>query len=110
MKSPQPPDNVTALVSEQLLLDSDRLQRASWAFTTRRVPREHHFRISHQARPPRPGDLVLARIDALGFHRGLQLRNGRKKNLFPEDEIVVAYGNRYAPNQFEAVVPKTLGP
>ena len=26
------------------------------------------------------------------------------------DEIVVAYGNRYAPNQFEAVVPKTLGP
>jgi hypothetical protein len=26
------------------------------------------------------------------------------------DEIVVAYGNRYAPNQFEAVVPRTLGP
>jgi hypothetical protein len=110
MNSRQPPDNVTALISEQPLLDADRLQRASWAFTTRRVPRQHHFRISHEARAPRPGDLVLARIDALGFHRGLQLRNGRKKNLFPEDEIVVAYGNRYAPNQFEAVVPKTLGP
>jgi hypothetical protein len=35
---------------------------------------------------------------------------GRRKLLFVGDEIVVAYGNRYAPNQFEAVVPKTLGP
>jgi hypothetical protein len=110
MNSRQPPDNVTAMLSEHARQDTDRLQRASWAFTTRRVPREHHFRISHQARSPLPGDLVLARIDALGFHRGLQLRDGRKKNLFSEDEIVVAYGNRYAPNQFEAVVPKTLGP
>jgi hypothetical protein len=46
----------------------------------------------------------------LGFHRALQLRNGRRKNLFPGDEIVVVYGNRYAPSQFEAIVPKTLGP
>ena len=30
--------------------------------------------------------------------------------MFPGDEIVVAYGNRYAPSQFEAVIPKTLGP
>lgn len=110
MNSGEPPHNITALLREQPRSDADRLQRASWAFTTRRVLREQHFRISHQARSPRPGDLVLARIDALGFHRGLQLRNGRKNNLFPGDEIVVAYGNRYAPNQFEAVVPKTLGP
>lgn len=90
--------------------EADRLARAAWAFTTRRVPRDQQFSIRQQARPPRPGDLVLARLDVLGFHRGLQLRNGRRKNLFPGDEIVVAYGNRYAPNQFEAVVPKTLGP
>jgi hypothetical protein len=38
------------------------------------------------------------------------LRNGRRRNLFPGDEVVVAYGNRYAPSQFEAIVPKTLGP
>ncbi len=110
MSSGQPPDKITALPREQPRVVADRLQRASWAFTTRRVTREHPFRISHQATPPRPGDLVLARIDALGFHRGLQLCNGRKKTLFPGDEIVVAYGNRYAPNQFEAVIPKTLGP
>ncbi len=110
MNSGQPTDNRTAFTREQSRFDEDRLQRASWAFTTRRVTREHQFRIGHQATPPQAGDLLLARIDALGFHRGLQLSNGRKKNLFPGDEIVVAYGNRYAPNQFEAVIPKTLGP
>ena len=30
--------------------------------------------------------------------------------MFPGDEIVVAYGNRYASNQFESKVPNTLGP
>ncbi|MGH2570567.1 MAG: DUF1611 domain-containing protein [bacterium] len=57
-----------------------------------------------------PGDLVLARVDGLGHHRELQLASGRRKTLFEGDEIVVAYGNRYAPNQFEAVVPDTIGP
>ena len=53
---------------------------------------------------------MLARVDVLGHHRGLQLSNGRRKQLFEGDEIVVAFGNRYAPSQFEAVIPKTLGP
>lgn len=59
---------------------------------------------------PQAGDLVLARVDALGQHDGLQLPSGRRKQMFPGDEIVVCYGNRYASNQFEAVVPETLGP
>jgi hypothetical protein len=59
---------------------------------------------------PKAGDLLLARVDAVGYHSALQLPEGRRKHLFIDDEIVVAYGNRYAPNQFEAVVPKTLGP
>jgi len=91
-------------------IDGDRIRRAAWAFTTRRVHREHEFSISRQRASPRAGDLILARLDALGYHRALQLRNGRRRNLFPGDEVVVAYGNRYAPSQFEAIVPKTLGP
>ncbi|MCA8881311.1 MAG: hypothetical protein KDA73_15460 [Rhodobacteraceae bacterium] len=30
--------------------------------------------------------------------------------MFPGDEIVVCYGNRYAPDQFEAVIGEDLGP
>ncbi len=87
-----------------------RIQNASWAFTTRRVSRDAAKVLLPLEGAPNPGDLVLATIDFLGQHQGLQLPNGRRRKLFPGDEIVVAYGNRYASNQFEAVIPETLGP
>ena len=67
-------------------------------------------RILREAPAPEAGDLVLARIDAIGHHARLQLASGRRRNLFVGDEVVVTYGNRYAASQFEAVVPDTLGP
>jgi hypothetical protein len=88
--------------------DSARLRRASWASTTRRV--RGPLRTFEGSSTPKPGDLLLARVDAIGFHANLQLPDGRRKRLFVGDEIVVAYGNRYAPNQFEAVVPRSFGP
>jgi hypothetical protein len=88
--------------------DSARLRRASWASTTRRV--RGPLRAVEGSSTPKPGDLLLARVDAIGFHANLQLPDGRRRRLFVGDEIVVAYGNRYAPNQFEAVVPRSFGP
>lgn len=85
------------------------VQRASWAFSTRRVPHGPWPTIPAMG-APMAGDLVLARVDTIGHHDGLQLPNGRRKQLFVGDEIVVAYGNRYACSQFEALVPDTLGP
>jgi hypothetical protein len=90
--------------------NTKRLRRAAWAYTTRRVPHSAAHYILKDAPAPQAGDLVLARVNALGYHTGLQLPDGRRKHLFAGDEIVVVYGNRYAPSQFEAVVPKTLGP
>ncbi len=58
---------------------------------------------------PCSGDLVLARVEALGHHRNLHLPDGRRRSLFVGDEIVVTYANRYASNQFEAMVPEGLG-
>jgi len=85
------------------------LRKAAWAFTTRRV-REPLSGLVDEATRPVAGDLVLARVDAIRHHSGLQLPDGRRKTLFTGDEIVVVFGNRYAPNQFEAVVPETQGP
>ena len=90
--------------------DRIRLRLASWAFTTRRVPPGAACTILPPVGRPEAGDLVLARIDAIGHHGNLHLTNGRRRHLCPGDEIVVAYGNRYASNQFEALVPETLGP
>jgi hypothetical protein len=85
------------------------LRHAAWAFTTRRVRAVVNTLLEDAARPT-AGDLVLARVDALGHHGVLQLADGRRRTLFPGDTIVVAYGNRYAPNQFEAVIPESLEP
>lgn len=90
--------------------DAGRLRRASWSFSTRRVPHGAASSTLSGTGAPIAGDLVLARVDTIGHHDGLQLANGRRKQLFVGDEIVVAYGNRYACSQFEALVPDTLGP
>jgi hypothetical protein len=58
---------------------------------------------------PASGDLVLATITEIGAHQRIELPNGRRARLFPGDQVVVCYGNRYAPDQFEALVADDLG-
>jgi len=89
--------------------DAARIARAARAYSTRRARAETMLALRRDL-APKSGDLVLARIEKLGQHFRLHLPNGRSKNLWPGDEIVVAYADRYAPSQFEAHVPKDLGP
>lgn len=59
---------------------------------------------------PRTGDLVLARVDEIGKQAKLELTDGRRAHMFPGDEIVVCYGDRYAPDQYEAKIGPDLSP
>jgi len=103
----------------------DRLLAARPAYTTRFVA-EHlhrarrqieagvgdpgwHFVTGPQVRP-QAGDVVLARVAQIGQHKRLEAPISRRAALFVGDEILVAYGNRYAPDQFEALVPDDLSP
>jgi hypothetical protein len=79
------------------------LTHAKWAFTTRRVPRALATGLSRTWSTARAGDLVLAEVVSLGQHTGLQLAAGRRTELYPGDRIVACLGNRYAPDQFEAL-------
>jgi hypothetical protein len=88
----------------------NRLRRVKFAYTTRHVDHDAIAGLLTGALRPRAGDLVLARVDELGQHKRLELGDGRRSFLFPGDEIVVCYGNRYAPDQFEAEVPDDLSP
>src|SRR5688500_14244910 len=99
----------TSFVAQRNLAEA-RLRRASWSFMTHRVDQSLATRLLTADVIPQAGDVVLARIDALGHHTNLHLPNGRKRHLFVGDEVVVAYGNRYASSQFEAVVPESMGP
>lgn len=87
-----------------------RLAAARIPYAARRVQRETLAGLVRDDRTPRPGDLVLVRVDKLGQHKFLELANGRRARLFPGDEIMLVYGNRYAPDQFEAEVPADLAP
>ncbi len=88
---------------------ADRLARAKWAYVTRNVERDQASQILTGDLRPCAGDLVLARVDQRGQHRRLELTTSRRAELFEGDEIVVAYADRYAPDQFEGMVPDHLG-
>jgi len=79
------------------------LAQAKWAFTTRRVLSADVAGLESDLTRARSGDLVLARVNAVGQHKNLQLSTGRMAQLYPGDHVVAACGDRYAPDQFEAV-------
>lgn len=91
-------------------LAATRLVNAKFAYTTRRCHPDDAQHLLTDGLAPAAGDLVLARVERVGQHGGLQTVGGRRSTLFVGDEVVVAYGNRYAPDQYEAVVPADLGP
>ncbi|MDQ4008219.1 MAG: DUF1611 domain-containing protein [Actinomycetota bacterium] len=97
-------------------LDPARLAAAKYAYTTRFVAERVHadprgyWLASGPETSPSPGDVVLAEVVRLGHHRRLESPVSRRAAMYAGDEIVVAYGHRYAPDQFEAEVPDTLEP
>ena len=90
------------------IVDAQRLANARWGFTTRRARLPEGLLLLRDGVRPRQGDLVLARVAAVGHHTKLELPEGRRSQLYKGDEIVVTYANRYAPDQFEAEVPGDL--
>ncbi len=92
-----------------LPLSRERLLRAKVSYTPRHANLEKAVTLlAGDDIEPKAGDLVLARIEKIGQHAALELTTGRRSSLFPGDEIVVCYGNRYAPDQYEAEVPHNL--
>lgn len=54
---------------------------------------------------PSPGDVMYGRIATLGHHRELENKSGRIHRLTDSTAGVFVYGNRYATDAFEAIVP-----
>ncbi len=90
------------------ILSPATVATAKRAFTTRRVEVGAMRTLLTGDRQPQAGDLVLARVRAIGQHKRVQLSMGRPADLFENDTVIVAFGNRYAPDQFEAEVPPNL--
>ncbi|MEL6337015.1 MAG: DUF1611 domain-containing protein [Pseudomonadota bacterium] len=91
-------------------IDTVRKQRVKPSFATRRVSLDDICLLDTVATDLAPGDLLFARVDKPGHHKSIERPDGRKALLLPGDEILVAAGARYAPDQFEAFAPTTVGP
>lgn len=89
-------------------LAESRLELAKAAFSNRNVDLSSAKYLLSGDVTPQPGDLVLARVLRLGQHRRIELATGRRAHLYPSDEVILCYGNRYAPDQFEGQVPSDL--
>lgn len=92
------------------IVSQKRLGAAKKSFVTRRVPLSAAKTLITHSHRPNAGDIVLARVTKIGSHKASELESGRKAALAPGDEVVLAYGNRYAPAQYEAYVPDDLRP
>ena len=57
---------------------------------------------------PEIGDLIFGEISELGHHRLLESKSARLHTLNIGTRAVFVFGNRYAPDQFEGLVPETL--
>ena len=93
-----------------LPLQFDRLTRLKPSFATRRATYSDFVSLDDQAYGLTPGDIVMARVDSVGHHQRIERPDGRKAKLMCGDEVLLACGARYAPDQFEATVPETVGP
>jgi len=91
-------------------INPDRILNAKRAYTTRRADLTLARNLLAGALVPLAGDLVLARVEKIGQHQRVEQPDGRRSHLYIGDEIIVCYGARYAPDQFESSVPKDLGP
>lgn len=57
---------------------------------------------------PQAGDVVVARVVGVHNHKRIETEHSRKAILFEDNIVLVAYGNRYAADQFLAHVPDNL--
>ncbi|MGO1543360.1 MAG: DUF1611 domain-containing protein [Gulosibacter sp.] len=99
-----------------IIVRTELPERTQPAYTTRFVAeavernRDEFHLLSGAGMHPRSGDVVVARVTNIGNHKRIETPESRKAILFEGALVMVAYGNRYAADQFLAFVPDSLEP
>ncbi len=57
---------------------------------------------------PLPGDLVYGKVNRIGQHSSLENASGRIHMIHDGTKAIFVYGNRYAPDYYEGVVPEKM--
>ena len=77
----------------------------SAAFTISRKQIKHYNFLDKQ---PENGDVVYGKVTRLGQHVELENKSGRIHRLNEGSTAIFVFGNRYAPDFYEGVVPTTI--
>lgn len=101
------PEAVAAAVSLSVL-EPARLKLAKRSYVTGRIDLSDGIHLLSGDVRPKSGDLVLARITHLGHHKRIESPEGRRATMYLGDEVLLCFGDRYASDQFEAIVPERL--
>lgn len=89
-------------------LAGERIVQAKRAFVTRRADLALAKLLLSGTYRPQSGDLLLARVERVTSRNRIELCDGRRAHLYAGDEVIVCYGHRYAPDQYEATIPCNL--
>lgn len=96
------PFGAAALTVQEKIAGSKR------SYVTRRLDLSSVDRLIDGDYQPKAGDIAICTVTELGQHGHLELVSGRRSKLFVDDMVVVAYGERYATDQFHALLPVGL--
>lgn len=69
------------------------------------VPKKEISRYSFAGKKPKVGDVMYGVITALGQHTSLENRYGRIHQINEGTKAIFVYGNRYAPDYYEGLLP-----
>lgn len=79
----------------------------SAAFTiTQKQVKHYQFLDKH----PEPGDVVYGVVERIGEHSTLENKSGRIHTIHNGSSAIFVFGNRYAPDYYEGLVPKQMLP
>lgn len=88
-------------------ISQERLFNAKLGYTSRNLSIESVTTLLHgDGIIPNSGDMVLAKVTAIGQQHELELAHGRPSKLSVGDEMIVCFG--HSSNPFEAYVPNDL--
>lgn len=77
----------------------------SAAITVKRKAIKYYQKMN---KPPEPGDIAYGMICRLGEHSSLENVSGRIHKIYVGTKTIFVFGNRYAPDYYEGLVPAKI--
>ncbi|MGQ0794880.1 MAG: hypothetical protein ACT4N5_01685 [Nitrosopumilaceae archaeon] len=90
-----------ARLYDELALSSERIK---WSWACRILDKSNLKIDTSLPTTPRAGDIVLVRVEQIGYHKSIIASSNKKLRIYDGDLIMGIFGNRYATNALEGVV------